>query len=402
MHISLDQAIGRQPRLNRVGQSLLNIASGASAAYSLRSLTGDDPRVVRVRRSSDNAEQDFTVSDLGSGALAAYVGNYQTELSVARNYTTDPYESFTNVSSSGFTASNASGTAFAGFDLSGAAGDEVEVSFELTIRSGSPQIRLRTAYDSSSSASSGTTYTTSGTKTVTLTATSNFGFISFSEADIPSDFDVSNFQIVSRSEEGYVETWYDQSGNGNDVTAAQDEQPKIVESGTLLAGAKFDGTDDFLKATDVTENTGPALSMFTVSVRTASSAVASLNSATLGNVFMVSRDDGSSGQIAIRNTTNQVLGDPVSGNDRLNFLVTTGNTSYKVGVNGTAVSEGTVSYGDDFEAGDLNTVVIGARRPNNPFDFYDGLVKEVIVYNSDQSSNRTAIETNINGHYSIF
>ena len=66
MHISLDSALGRQRRLNQVGETISSIAAPA-AAYSLRSLTGGDPKVVRVRRGSDNHEQDFTASDVSSG-----------------------------------------------------------------------------------------------------------------------------------------------------------------------------------------------------------------------------------------------------------------------------------------------------------------------------------------------
>lgn len=73
MHISLDSALGRQRRLNSVGESVLQIAPDAAAAYSLRSLTGGDPNVVRVRRSSDNAEKDFTVSGIGA-TLEDWVG----------------------------------------------------------------------------------------------------------------------------------------------------------------------------------------------------------------------------------------------------------------------------------------------------------------------------------------
>ena len=80
MHISLDQAIGRQPRLNRVGQSLLNIASGASAAYSLRSLTGDEPRAVRIRRDGDNEERDFTTTEIATEAAAWTNGLQETQL----------------------------------------------------------------------------------------------------------------------------------------------------------------------------------------------------------------------------------------------------------------------------------------------------------------------------------
>ena len=73
MHTSLDSALGRQRRLNQVGESITQIAPDPAAAYSLRSLTGSDPKVVRVRRGSDNHEQDFTASEVSAGALTSFV-----------------------------------------------------------------------------------------------------------------------------------------------------------------------------------------------------------------------------------------------------------------------------------------------------------------------------------------
>ena len=77
MHISLDSALGRQRRLNQVGETISSIAA-PTAAYSLRSITGGDPKVVRVRRESDNNEQDFTASEVSSGALVDFVNTQVT------------------------------------------------------------------------------------------------------------------------------------------------------------------------------------------------------------------------------------------------------------------------------------------------------------------------------------
>ena len=77
MHISLDSALGQQRRLNQVGETISSIAAPA-AAYSLRSITGGDPKVVRVRRESDNHEQDFTASEVSSGALVDFVNTQVT------------------------------------------------------------------------------------------------------------------------------------------------------------------------------------------------------------------------------------------------------------------------------------------------------------------------------------
>lgn len=47
---------------------------GASAAYSLRDIGAMGGRVVEVRRSSDNATEDFSANQVSSGAVEAFVG----------------------------------------------------------------------------------------------------------------------------------------------------------------------------------------------------------------------------------------------------------------------------------------------------------------------------------------
>ena len=53
---------------------LLDAYPGAAAAYSLRNLSSSVTNVVRVRRSSDNAEDDFTAAEVSDGTLTSWVG----------------------------------------------------------------------------------------------------------------------------------------------------------------------------------------------------------------------------------------------------------------------------------------------------------------------------------------
>ena len=53
---------------------LLDLYAGAGVAYSLRKLKSTTTNVVRVRRSSDNLEQDFTPTQITDGTLTTFCG----------------------------------------------------------------------------------------------------------------------------------------------------------------------------------------------------------------------------------------------------------------------------------------------------------------------------------------
>jgi len=708
MHVSLDSALGRQRRLNSVGESVLQIAPNAAAAYSLRSLTGGDPRVVRVRRASDNHEQDFTASGVSSGALTSFVnaqvvapldiqalsatgrdgdfliakaayslrslGTRQATLAATgdtvaradgkyvvqvRRNSDDTLKSFTadevtdgtllafvneiqtvgtavngtgsfdnytvsNLSNTGFSADNsAGGTGSAGFPYVFKDEDVIVVKYTVTNFSStaslSPQIRGVSAINSvTGKTNSGTAFTANGTYTDTLTATADGTHLMFADGNTGS-YTISDFEIVSHSSngfvktwydqsvtnqagdtatgnhavqataasqpkivnagslvtdggllfngdtnffdigssislgteflftgvlnrnsavdsngtiigndsngggnrafintltnaialrdgdaniqsslvtsdssdslisyqasassftfilngttdvesaltggqsfryigggsgfnlsanlkelivydtdqsdnrtaieanigeaysidlpsgvdpgfdqvDGFVETWYDQSGNGKDAvqeTAAN--QPLIVSAGVVLTGLDFDGSTSSrtLVAPSVTGLAG-SLSIFSVSVRDATGNTVSLSNSSSGGRYFAIQEGGSTSVANPRNITSITVSDSVSVANRLTFAVTTGATSTSVGANSSAVTTTTDDYGDDFSGTHINQIAIGVLRTASPTGYFNGRINEILVYNSDQTDNRSAVETNINSHYSLF
>ena len=398
MHISLDSALGRQRRLNSVGESVLQIAPNAAAAYSLRSLTGGDPRVVRVRRVIDNAESDFTASGVSSGALTSFVNDIQTVGTAVNG--TGSFDNYTvsNLSTTGFSADNsAGGTGSAGFPYVFKDEDVLVIKYTVTNFSStsglSPQIRGVSSTSSVNTvAGGGTTFTANGTYTDTLTATADGTHLMYADGNTGS-YTISDFEIVSHSSSGFVETWYDQSGNSNDaVQATAGSQPKIVNSGTLLNELDFDGTNDTFSI-DFGADLSQASSIFMVHQSDTTTATSNefFDSASGANPRTLLDQSGTDYRIF---STGASVGTGVAmTTDKSLIFALYNGTSSLFAKNGTptsALNAGTTDINQNSVLGSS-----GAR-------FYNGSMQEVIIYNSDQSSNRVALETNINSHYSIF
>jgi hypothetical protein len=252
--------------------ALLDSFPGAAAAYSLRNLVGtSNPNVVRVRRSSDNTEQDFTAAQVTNGSLATFCG----------------------------------------------AGD------------------------------------------------------------------------------GFVRTWYDQSGNGRNATqATTTKQPALVSSGSVvLQGTKpaFTFDDNVSKSLEITGLTSQnRLDAFVVKNSTSAAHITFTGTDGAGNFSWVAQQGDSSIQ------TNQWA--PVSGSAALRAngsLITpaTRNDVYTA-LNGykieTTLNGGTVAWPAFRICGYTSAFAFG------------GTMQEVLIYLSDQTANRAAIETNINAHYAIY
>jgi hypothetical protein len=204
-------------------------------------------------------------------------------------------------------------------------------------------------------------------------------------------FYLKNIRITQLTADGCVHTWYDQSANANHAVQGTDsEQPKIVDAGSvLLFNSKPciipDGVDDNLLFTNIT-STSHYISIVggdTTKGRCLSSSTSYLNFIESGTNNRY-RIDGT-----IYNLSARIL-------DVQNLItwtrVTTNSNFYQNSVlntNSTVIANA-LDLGQLFK----NTGDSGTSS--------DGKFQEVIIYDSDKSSNRTGIETNINTYYNIY
>jgi len=289
---------------------LLEDYSGAAAAYSLRKIANATTSVIKVRRSSDNTEQDFTASEIIDGTLTTFTG----------------------------------------------AGD------------------------------------------------------------------------------GFVSVWYDQSGSSNNaLQTTASNQPKIVSSGTVILengkpAVKFDGSNDNLSVWNNTtspitfQSISDSLTVLTVEKATSISGSPNFwfNNKTLIEIrnnsgagskvpinigysnsdfgFGVTDNYTSGAEIKLSATVSvaqRLSTSLIDGDDLDVFLnsVSAINTSFT-----TATSDRSISSSN-------STFSIGARsRDGGQIDrnFYIGNVQEIIIYPSNESTNRAGIEANINTEYTIY
>ena len=190
---------------------------------------------------------------------------------------------------------------------------------------------------------------------------------------------------------GFITTWYDQSGNGRNATQTTAlDQPKIVSSGSVIL-----------------ENSKPAIDFLANKLQTASF---TLSSQPITRIVVVKPDiataDFIDGSAANRGFTgcsggyNRLFAGNIFDigttltTQQLFYGLFNGASSQIV-VN--AVSQGTGDAG----AGGLEQVILGSHPTVRTVDL-DGKMQEAIIYASNQNTNRTGIENNINSYYGIY
>ena len=233
------------------------------------------------------------------------------------------------------------------------------------------------------------------------------------------------------TEDGFVKTWYDQSGNGNDASQTTLlNQPQIVASGAVVlengeAAIDFDGVDDLMSATVSGMRNFTDLSAFSCISPDAASAADTTSFCIFGYAAGGSNNTqrglqvgASTGSISLEtiaiyfssNSTNGGrLGSTAyshsAGEQFVNtsFFLNTGTKLYKnssqITLNlGAGMSTSTNTSpvacavaSDALHICSVNGVSIGPSI----------YIQDLIIYPTDQSSNRTGIESNIASHYGI-
>ena len=196
--------------------------------------------------------------------------------------------------------------------------------------------------------------------------------------------------------DGFVTTWYDQSGNSNDATqATAANQPKIVSAGSLVtengkAAIDFDGVNDRLITSSFASTLAQPSTTFIVN---------NAPNNTSDNTLI----DGiisSNRHLLIANANNYTLNagafvNTGANSDAQSLLYTLWN-----GASSEFASDGGTPNIINIGTHGLTGLTIGANFVSSNAN--DGNVQEIILYNSDQSANRTGIETNINSYYGIY
>jgi len=205
------------------------------------------------------------------------------------------------------------------------------------------------------------------------------------------------------TQNGYVTTFYDQSGNSKNATnATASEQPIIVSSGAVVTtGSKptvqFDGSDDFLSASyrattqiitvlGVQEFLTTANNQVAITVSEISGGQIYFGFIALGVTSYTYEDIQAKTRT---NTTNRQLVTLAIGGANGNWYVNGSGTGFTPN---NTITQITKTSGQDLRLGGYSGGGFNANIN----------IQEFILFQNDQTANITGLELNINTYYGIY
>lgn len=394
-------------------QGLLSQYPGAAGAYSLRKI-GSGP-VVQLRRASNSDELDFTAAELVGSVEGA-------ELITNGDFATDSdWTKSTGWSITGGQAvcdgSGSSGSSYLKQDgiLDPPLSNGDYYIIEIDIDSCSNFLRCGIAPNSNYPSFSSCGINTTGVHSVLCkydSGKSDRFWIRCNDGEslvinsisakpyTPTAAELwasEDLVAVGQSprDSAYVQTWYDQSGSGNHAEqSTANSQPKLITAGvTETENGKpaivFDGGDDNLSVGSTALSTA-IHDMFMVNASSDNSFIVTSQS-TGGVGYGWTGVDGSGSP-----STKNNYGTPSLYKNGSIALSSTRDEIHSVFGSGvqaltSTIGANTTTWSDFLLFG----------YADGTFNFVTN-AQEVIIYPSDQSTNRVGIETNINDHYGIY
>ena len=215
---------------------------------------------------------------------------------------------------------------------------------------------------------------------------------------IGEDLDTSALTTFTGGGEGYITKWYDQSGNSNDaIQTTTASQPLIVSGGTVesvngKSAINFDGISDYF---DLTSNVPTAASSaWAYVLNRATSGIkqptlaSSLSNTPYGPYWF------SDANVYYAPNTSSGNGRPSSNTGQNLVFLEASSSPSALTINGTNITSGNGAF--TYQA--ANYIYLGRRSS----DYAVGKYQELILWDSDQSSNQTGIQDNINTYYTIY
>ena len=233
---------------------------------------------------------------------------------------------------------------------------------------------------------------------------------------VGNDLDTTSLLSFCGVGNGFVTTWYDQSNNGYNATqTTQANQPQIVSSGVVITdngkpAIQFDGNNDVLKTGSLSFNNNN-LSVLAVTKPTSST------QKDYANILDMAHDVNGGWTIQQVGSVHNnfyfapkfVQGYPLGVSTSIPFNTLSLIAYYMSAGSGQFLTY----YRNGTQTANLSTSGLTGTSGNSflsianwatsPADRqYNGRIQEVIIYNTNQTANRTAIESDINTHYAIY
>ena len=211
---------------------------------------------------------------------------------------------------------------------------------------------------------------------------------------VNNELDTTSLASFCSGTDGFVTTWYDQSGNGYNATqTTAANQPQIVSSGSVIQdngkpAVDFDGSNNYLSLS---------------SLLTIVSGSFVYNFSAGGNNMIVTEIGNTNNHYIFHSPTQVSFDGGVATNDEARMSLNGGSlTSYAENQTGSYSINQQYHLYFNYDTGrSMNTSFDSIGFLLSTFDF-SGKIQEIITWSADNSSNVNGINTNINDFYSIY